>query len=175
MKVETIAVSVWMALMLFGIFVAMDLVSASFGYDSIWFDHINERGKSVGSIAYVKTASGKKFIESLGELKDEGFNDSALLVLDDDMVQMVAAWPKVTRTYTTDPIVDPDFHECWGNVGFVMSQWAALANVSEATCWDLWRTLIAHGLIYPDGDTPDKVKEYMITRVNILMGHDEHR
>lgn len=112
----------------------------------------------------------KRFDKLLKELKAEEFDGTALLILDDAMVQMIAAWPKVHRTYSMEPVEDDRMPEAWWHVGFYMSQWASLANVSEAVCWKLWLVLVTHRLIYPDGTVPSKVGEYMLTQVGITLG-----
>jgi hypothetical protein len=119
-----------------------------------------------------KTASGVRFVDALDELKALGFNEAALLVVDDSMMKMIAAWPMVVRTYLVEPEsgVDPGIPEIWGSVSFVMQNWAALANIPEWVAWELWKTIIAHGFIYPDGTIPDKVERFLISRVNAITG-----
>lgn len=118
----------------------------------------------------IRTASGASFEDVLEEMKGLEFDKSLLLVLDDDMVKMIAAWPVARRIYIKRPLPDPDLPEIWGNVGFFMSNWTALANVSESNGWRVWKTIVTHGMIYPDGTLPKEVSEYLITRVDVFMG-----
>jgi len=111
----------------------------------------------------VKKGKMADFNRALLGLKLEVFDRSGLVLIEEESLRMLAAWPLVT-TWTAE--FETDLPEPWNMVGWDHTEWARLAHLPLEAVLSKWRGLIDAGLIYPDNTLNPTVEKYLIERAD---------
>ncbi len=83
----------------------------------------------------------------------ENYQGVALMVRDQVLMSLAAAWPKVRRQFPDPPPLgqEVDLEVLWQKTAIDFQEWAELAQVEAPMVMQGWKVLKGSGIILPDG------------------------
>ena len=116
-------------------------------------------------MAIVKRGKMERYEEALSFEKTKPFNKTAFLLVNRQIVSMMAAWPFVSRT-----IEESDSEDAWDFVSFNEPEWADLAGIDMNEFDSLFEKMTLLNLIYSDGTYPEPVKDFLKQKIDMITG-----
>ena len=114
------------------------------------------------------------YSKALERIKIVPFRRTNLLLVNDDMVKMLASWPLLKRTMLVGLEDTGKDESVWDMVQFELEDWGTLSGLGQSV-YLYYKTMKDLGLIYPDGTMPEIVARFVDEQADGLSPKEESK